>query len=80
MRNKRCTQDDELNLFIEKMLEAEGIIIGSPTYFSNVSTEVKALIERAGLVSVANGHLFKRKVGAAVVAVRRAGQHMYIQV
>jgi len=78
MRNKRCTQDDELNLFIEKMLEAEGIIIGSPTYFSNVSTEVKALIERAGLVSVANGHLFKRKVGAAVVAVRRAGAtHVY---
>jgi multimeric flavodoxin WrbA len=61
-----------------KMLGAEGIIIGSPTYFSNVSTEVKALIDRAGLVARANGHLFKRKVGAAVVAVRRAGAtHVY---
>jgi multimeric flavodoxin WrbA len=72
-KDKRCVQNDKLNMFIEKMSEAEGIIIGSPTYFSNVSTEVKALIDRAGLVARANDHLFKRKVGAAVVAVRRAG-------
>jgi len=55
------------------MIDADGIIIGSPTYFSNVSTEVKALIDRAGLVAIANGHMLQRKVGAAVVAVRRAG-------
>ena len=71
-------QDDGFNLFMERMMEAEGIIIGSPTYFSNVSTEVKALIDRAGLVSIANDYLLKRKVGAAVVAVRRAGAtHVY---
>ena len=34
---------------------------------------IKALIERCGMVSLANGGLLKRKVGAAVVAVRRAG-------
>jgi multimeric flavodoxin WrbA len=62
-----------MNLFIENMIGAEGIIIGSPTYFANVSTEVKALIDRAGLVAIANNHLLRRKVGAAVVAVRRAG-------
>ncbi len=55
------------------MLEADGIILGSPTYFTNVSTEMKALIDRAGLVAKANGGMFRRKVGAAVVAVRRAG-------
>jgi len=77
-KNKRCNQEDDLNFFIEKMINADGIIIGSPTYFSNVSTPVKALIERAGLVARANDHLFKRKVGAAVVAVRRAGAtHVY---
>ena len=77
-KNKRCVQDDGFNLFMERMMEAEGIIIGSPTYFSNVSTEVKALIDRAGLVSIANDYLLKRKVGAAVVAVRRAGAtHVY---
>ncbi len=69
-----CQQKkDYLNECIETMLEADGIILGSPTYFSNVSTEMKALIDRAGLVAKANGDMFRRKVGAAVVAVRRAG-------
>lgn len=77
-KNKRCIQNDSLNSFIEKMIEADGIIIGSPTYFSNVSTEVKALIDRAGLVGRANEGLYKRKVGAAVVSMRRAGAtHVY---
>jgi multimeric flavodoxin WrbA len=72
-KDRRCIQKDDLNLFVEKMIGADGIIIGSPTYFSNVSTEVKALIDRAGLVVRANDHLLKRKVGAAVVSARRAG-------
>jgi multimeric flavodoxin WrbA len=73
-KDKKCSiKNDELNDYIDKMLEADGIIIGSPVYFSNVSSEVKALIDRAGLVSRANDDLFKRKVGAAVVAARRAG-------
>ena len=73
-QNKRCSIDNDiLNELVKKMIEADGIIIGSPTYFANVSTEVKALIDRAGLVAVANGHMLKRKVGVAVVAVRRAG-------
>ncbi|MBM3240357.1 flavodoxin family protein [Candidatus Poribacteria bacterium] len=71
--NKCSIKTDELNDYIDKMLAADGIIIGSPVYFSNVSSEVKALIDRAGLVSRANNDLFKRKVGAAVVAMRRAG-------
>ena len=55
------------------MIEADGILIGSPTYFADVTPEVKALIDRAGFVGFANNGLFKRKLGAAVVAVRRAG-------
>jgi multimeric flavodoxin WrbA len=66
-------KNDVLNECIEKMLEADGVIIGSPTYFANVSTETKALIDRAGMVARANEDMFRRKVGAAVVAVRRAG-------
>lgn len=74
-QDNRCIrQDDEMNTFIQKIQEADGIIIGSPTYFSNVSTEVKALIDRCGFVSKANGgDLLRGKVGAAVVSVRRAG-------
>ena len=73
-RDLRCSIDnDALNELFSKMVEADGIIIGSPTYFANVSSQVKALIDRAGLVAIANGHILKRKVGLAVVAVRRAG-------
>ena len=73
-KDQRCSvTNDVLNECIEKMLEADGIILGSPTYFANVTTEIKALIDRAGLVAKANGDIFRRKVGAAVVAVRRAG-------
>jgi len=56
-----------------KMIEADGIILGSPTYFTDVSTEMKALIDRTGFVARANGDMLKRKLGAAVVAARRAG-------
>lgn len=74
MKNRRCAVGgDILNELIEKMVGADGIIIGSPTYFANVSAEVKALIDRAGLVAIANDHMLKRKIGVAVVAVRRAG-------
>ncbi len=64
---------DFINECIEKMLAADGIILGSPTYFANVSSEMKALIDRAGMVAKVNGEMFRRKIGAAVVAVRRGG-------
>lgn len=78
-QDNRCTIDNDfVNECIQKMIEAEGIIIGTPTYFADVSTEVKALIDRAGFVAMANGGKFTRKAGAAVVAVRRSGAiHAY---
>jgi multimeric flavodoxin WrbA len=73
-KDKRCArQDDDMNYFIEKILEAEGVLIGSPVYFSNVTSEVKALIDRCGFVAKVNEDMFKGKAGAAVVAARRAG-------
>lgn len=73
-KDSRCSVDkDEMNRYLAKMIEADGILLGSPTYFSDVSTNMRALIERCGMVSRANGDLLKRKVGAGVVAVRRAG-------
>jgi multimeric flavodoxin WrbA len=73
-KDQRCAvKKDVANECIEKMLASDGILLGSPTYFADVSTEMKALIDRAGLVSRANGDMFKRKVGAAVVVARRGG-------
>jgi multimeric flavodoxin WrbA len=73
-KNKKCViTNDKLNDYIEKMIEADGIILGSPVYFSDLTSNIKSLIDRAGYVTRANGDLLKRKVGAGVVAVRRAG-------
>ncbi|MEI7451357.1 MAG: flavodoxin family protein [Desulfomonile sp.] len=73
-KNQRCAvEKDVVNDCIAMMLEAEGIILASPTYFSDVSSEMKALIDRAGMVSKANGDMLKRKVGAAVAVHRRGG-------
>ena len=73
-KDRRCSQTNDMgNVCIDKMAAADGILLGSPTYVADVSPEIKALIDRACLVSGANGGMFRRKVGAAVVAVRRAG-------
>jgi multimeric flavodoxin WrbA len=73
-KDRRCAQKGDMgNELIDKMAAADGILLGSPTYVADISPEIKALIDRACLVSRANGGLFRRKVGAAVVAVRRAG-------
>jgi multimeric flavodoxin WrbA len=73
-KDRRCAQKGDMgNALIDKMTEADGILLGSPTYVADITPEIKALIDRACLVSKSNGGLFRRKVGAAVVAVRRAG-------
>ncbi len=64
---------DILNECQKKMYESQGIIIGSPVYFGSVTPQVKALIDRSGYCARAGGNLLKRKVGAGVIAVRRAG-------
>jgi len=72
--DRKCAvMGDFVNECIGKMDEADGIILASPTYFATVTTELKAVIDRAGLVAIANGNMFARKVGAAVVSVRRGG-------
>ena len=73
-KDRRCSQKNDVgNALIEKMEQADGILLGSPTYFANISPEISALMDRACYVSRANGNFLRRKVGAAVVAVRRAG-------
>ena len=73
-KNRRCAIDDDIaNTCIAKMFEADGVILGSPTYFADATAEMKALIDRAGYVARANGDMLRRKAGAAVVAARRGG-------
>ncbi len=73
-QDRKCSIDDDpMNGYIEKMIAADAIVIGSPTYFADLTCETKALIDRCGYVGRVNGDLYRRKVGAAVAAVRRAG-------
>ncbi|MDJ0986622.1 MAG: flavodoxin family protein [Desulfobacterales bacterium] len=76
--NECSVKKDKFNTIFSKMLKADAMILGSPTYFAAVSADLKALTERAGYVAYANGHAFSGKIGAAVVAVRRGGAtHAY---
>jgi multimeric flavodoxin WrbA len=73
-KNSECsTRGDGFNEIFAKMAEADGMILGSPTYFADITPELKALIDRSGFVSRANGGLFRHKAGAAVVSLRRGG-------
>ena len=73
-KDHKCVQaNDIVNECIEKMVDAEAIIIATPTYFSGVTPETKAFMDRAFFVAMANSGLFRRKLGAGVAAERRAG-------
>ncbi len=79
-KNRRCIIDsDLLNDFLQKIYASDAVVLGSPTYFADVTAEMKAFIDRSGFVCRANGHLLSRKVGAGVVAVRRAGSMHALQ-
>lgn len=73
-RNEQCIiKNDEVNEYIQKAKNADGIILGSPVYFSGVNGTMKSFLDRLFFVSSANGGLLRHKVGASVVAVRRSG-------
>jgi multimeric flavodoxin WrbA len=66
-------RDDVLNECIKKMLESDGIIIGSPVYFGSLTPETKDLIDRAGYCLRNGGFLLRRKIGAGIAVARRQG-------
>ncbi len=73
-KNMQCAVTSDIcNDILAEVWGADALIFGSPTYFTDVSAEMKALLDRLGLVSVANGGALRGKIGAAVVAVRRGG-------
>jgi multimeric flavodoxin WrbA len=73
-KDNRCAIDDDaVNDWIERMIAADGILIGSPVYYANCTASTQALIERCGYAARKGGNPLARKVGAAVIAMRRAG-------
>jgi multimeric flavodoxin WrbA len=73
-KDEKCSiTTDPLNEWIQKMKNADGIILASPVFFSGVAGTMKSFLDRAFYVSSSNGGLFRHKVGAALVALRRSG-------
>ena len=73
-KNEKCVlPNDEVNEWIQRMKNADGLILGSPVFFSGIAGTMKSFLDRAFLVSSSNSNLFRYKVGVSVVADRRAG-------
>lgn len=73
-KDEKCIQSkDPVNEWIAKMIEADGILLGTPVHFSSVAGTMKSFLDRAFYVNGANKGLFRHKIGASVVAVRRSG-------
>jgi len=68
----RCVQNDDLNDWFDMASQADAILIGSPTYFANVTAETKAFIDRVGFLARVTGALIRKPL-AGIVAVRRGG-------
>ena len=69
----KCVQNDpNFDLILQKVIEADGLIVGSPVYFSSATPQLMALLDRIGYVTRPN-LVLRRKVGAAIAVARRAG-------
>lgn len=74
-KTRRCLIKDDFKPIFDKMVKADGIILASPVYFGSAAPQIKALIDRAGYLSIAKGRVFENKVGSAMAVARRAGQN-----
>lgn len=85
---KKCAIEDDFHEVMEKMIEADGIIFGSPVYNGSITPRLKSLLDRAGFsgrwmnneLKTQGGKygwgdmLFTRKVAAPITVARKTGQ------
>jgi multimeric flavodoxin WrbA len=72
----RCVQNDPaFDGILDKFAAADGVLIGSPVYFGSATPQTMAVLDRVGYVARRHPELLRRKVGAAIVVARRAGQN-----
>lgn len=73
-KNERCViENDSVNEWIQKMKDADGIILGSPVHYAGIAGNMKSFLDRAFYVTSVNNGMLRHKVGASVAAVRRSG-------
>ena len=66
-------KDDGVNETLEKMKEADGILLASPVHYAGITGAMKCFCDRLFYVGTAAEGIITQKVGAALVAVRRGG-------
>lgn len=72
-----CTiKGDDFEEIVNKMREAEGLILGSPVYLSSVVPQMMSLLARATFVAYWNDKFFTGKVGGPITVARRAGHNL----
>lgn len=71
---KKCTIQDDSEKLYQQVVKADGLVLGSPSYFQSVTAQMKTFIDRIGYLNLARGRKdFKGKVGAAIAVARRSG-------
>ena len=71
--NEQCIVSDEVNSCLQQLKAADGILLGAPVHYAGIAGTMKSFLDRLFFVAGVNGGLFRHKVGASVVAVRRSG-------
>ncbi|WP_432407712.1 flavodoxin family protein [Wukongibacter sp. M2B1] len=88
IENKKCVVEDDFQEIFNKMLEADGFIVGSPVYNGSITPRLKALLDRAGFsarwmkndLETSGGKYdwgqmpFSRKIFAPITVARKTGQ------
>lgn len=63
----------QVDSWMSRMVAADGILLASPVHHATITDELKAVMDRCGRIERLRGNLLERKVGAGIVAARRAG-------
>ena len=77
--NMRGEYEDRFDKIIEKIIPAEGLIVGGPVYWGTVRAELMTALQRIAMASMKNGNFLSRKVGGPVAFARRGGLTSSIQ-
>lgn len=69
-----CVIEDDVEKLYQKIVNADGLILGSPSYFQGITAQMKIFIDRIGYLNLARGRKdFVGKVGGTIAVARRSG-------
>lgn len=79
-RRNHCFWKDDLSPIIDKIFESEALIIGSPIYQGNLTSQIQALMERLHFVTLSydDYHNYNdKRINIGVILTMNAPKEMY---